>query len=169
MKNTASLLVALIMLVSLGCSQSGSGDRPPTQRVTGTVTMGGTPVDGATVTFVPSDPSGKAASGLTDASGRYSLTTFESDDGAMTGSYKVMVSKYEAAAPGADADMGDDYVPPEAQGGVEPTGPKNLLPAKYASPETSGLTATVAEGGSTIDLALEEENAAPTGAEAAPQ
>jgi hypothetical protein len=130
--------------------------------VTGKVSKGGQPVSGATVTFLPQGTDGRAATGTTDASGVYNLTTFESGDGALPGSYKVMITKFAGAATPAPAggsaaeptaaDMDAIYKAMEAQGrnvtggeitqpGAAP--PKGELNEKYANAETSGLTAEV--------------------------
>ena len=149
-------LVMVGLVLGLGCSQQG-GDRPATFAVTGTVTQGGNPVDGATVTFVPTG-SGQSAVGTTDGSGKYTLTTFVSGDGAATGQYGVKIVKYEVEGNEGVGDIdGDDYVPPAEVDGDQPVSePKNLLPAKYADAKTSGLTATVGESGNKFDFSLED-------------
>lgn len=142
------------VIAAQGCSPSATGDRPGTVPVTGTVTQAGKPLAGATVNFVASGGSGSAV-GVTGADGTYKLTTFESGDGAMPGQYKVTIVKYDAppAAEGSSSSLPPDptttgeYVPPEAGSSEPAAGPKNLLPAKYADPEQSGLTATVTESG----------------------
>ena len=60
----------------------------------GTVTHNGQPVEGATVVFAP-EGEGRAASGLTDASGRFQLQTVTPDDGVVPGKYQVAISKTE--------------------------------------------------------------------------
>jgi hypothetical protein len=147
-------LLAAVLLSVTGC---GDGTvKLGTVPVTGTVTQGGKPVEGAMVTFSP-DGRGHAAAGTTDASGKFSLTTQISGDGAVPGTYKVMVSKFEQTAQPmtAEDDIDAAYAAAEAAGqdisasgaGRPAAGPKNLVPDKYASPTTSGLTATVAETG----------------------
>ena len=78
MKRTAfygsSLLLLISIAFSLGCPQGGPGG-PPTYPVSGTVTYNGEPVGGANVTFVAGQ-GGQSAVGVTDASGKYELTTF---------------------------------------------------------------------------------------------
>jgi hypothetical protein len=157
-------LVGLSLLVLLAGCQSEAG--PDTTAVTGTVKHNGTPVAGAAVSFVPvDDPAnplkkGQSAVGVTDSAGKYSLTTLKKDDGAMAGSYKVIVTKFEGAAPaggGAQAinEAGDM---PASYGGAAADAPpaKNLLPAKYEKVETSGLTAEVKAGAAnTHDFNLE--------------
>ncbi len=147
-------------VLALGC-QKGS-DRPTTYSVTGTVTQAGAPLEGASVVFVATGD-GQAASGTTDASGKYSLSTFGGDDGAVAGQYGVKIIKMEGgAAPvgggGEDSQESDAYeaamqgAPPEADGTEEP---KNLLPEKYADVSTSGFSETVAESDNVFDFELE--------------
>ncbi|MEX2173005.1 MAG: hypothetical protein WD872_01500 [Pirellulaceae bacterium] len=143
-----------------GCTEASSG----TVDVTGKVTKGGQPVSGAAVTFVPTAAGGKAAAGTTDEAGIYKLTTFVNGDGAMPGSYKVMITKFPGAAPlasGIEAskeatpeDMDAIYKSMEKQGknifGPETrdqgAAPQNELAAQFANAETSGLTAEVKDG-----------------------
>jgi hypothetical protein len=133
--------------------------------VKGKVTKDGQPVAGAAVAFGPTASEGKAASGMTDASGNYTLTTFENGDGALPGSYKVTITKFPGAAPAATgssasapsaADIDAAYKAAEKQGqsvlapSAGPGGtdtPKNELDDKFANAETSGLTAEVKAGG----------------------
>jgi len=156
--NEAALanLLAVAVLVSvlgLGCTGQQGGDRPKTVRVTGTVTHSGEPVEGATVAFQSAGGS-KSAIGVTDADGKYTLTTFESGDGAVPGEYQVKICKYQVETSQAVDESSPDYVPPAE--GEQSAPPENLLPGKYADPTTSGLTATVSEsGGDSFDFSLE--------------
>lgn len=150
----ALALGATALLSVAGCG--GGGPDLGTVPAGGTVTLDGTPVEGAVVTFSP-DGEGHAAAGITDAAGVYVLTTQVKGDGAVPGSYQVIVSKFEqgdqpmnaeedldAAYATADA-AGEDVTGNGAANG--PAGPKSLLPEKYQSLKTSGLTATVTEDG----------------------
>jgi hypothetical protein len=168
--NSLGRVVLLLLVVALvvGCQPAGA-DRPATFKVTGTVTMGGAPLEGASVMFVPKTPPGNAASGITDASGKYALSTFGGDDGAVPGDYFVVVRKYEAAAPatggtaapaGGEVEQDADFTG-EA---VTEEGAKNLLPEKYASPATSGFTATVEAKDNSFDFPLEGGEAPKTDA-----
>ena len=99
----------------------------------GSVTYRGKPLAEATVVFhrVGGDVEGNHKPiGVTDASGNFSLTTFHQNDGAPPGDYQITVEQRALVA-----------------GGEEPTrtGP-NVLPPKYAKPETSGFKFTVADG-----------------------
>lgn len=120
-------------LVLAGCEAVPAHQRG-TIPVTGSITLSGAPVAGATVTFLaPKD--GRSASAITDAQGRYALTTFRRGDGALPGDYNVIVMKFEIITGGQ---TGKKYVPVP-----ETPEPKNQLPARYAQPGKSGLTATV--------------------------
>lgn len=156
--NRMTLRVGLVLaivgaMLACGCGKSGP-EGPPTYAVTGKVTLDGNPVEGASVGFVAS-AGGNSAIGTTDASGAYQLSTFGSNDGAVAGQYKVKVTKYKgqggAVAPGGVTGPIDDggqhpadYVESEADAAP----PENELPANYADPTTSGLTATVTENAS---------------------
>lgn len=155
-------LCALGALVFLGC---GADEGTPTHAVTGIVKQKGTPVEGVAVSFVP-DGSGESAVGVTDASGKYALTTRKQGDGAVAGRYKVGFAKYEGPPPGAatestkmhaDYDISNEYPPgynPDAVPEAPPS--KNLLPDKYADPSQSGFTAEVKAQANTIDFDLPE-------------
>ena len=150
-----TLGLGLMLLAVLGCAQQ-SGEKLDTVPVSGTVTLDGAPVEGASVAFSPSAPGGMAASGKTDSSGRYKLTTRDPDDGALPGSYLVMISKTEggAASGAVTPGMSDEEATKAAMeahvaaGEAEATF-KELLPAKYTNTATSELKADVAKGGQT--------------------
>jgi hypothetical protein len=79
---------AAALLVGLGCGGAG---RPV--KVEGLVTLDGQPVGGATVIFNPLARDGRQASGVTGEDGRFRLTTYRVDDGALPGEYKVTIQK----------------------------------------------------------------------------
>lgn len=146
---SVAILVSLALLT--GCAPTT--ERPDTTGVTGTVTLNGEAVEGAVVTFVPTGD-GQSAVGKTDASGKYALTTFGGGDGAVTGEYAVKISKY--AAPEAAAGGGEEEG--EYEEDADDTGEQvSLLPEIYADEGTSNLTASVSEGSTTFDFALEGE------------
>jgi len=109
---------------------TGCGDgRPATFPVTGEVHYNGQPVAGASVVFTSAGPPAK---GVTDAQGKFTLRTFAEGDGALAGEHRVTITKNVAQPAAAD----NPY--PET---------KNVLPAKYARPDTSQLAAVVNENG----------------------
>ena len=142
----APVSLALSCLLLSGCQpDTRPADARPTKPVSVTVTYKGAPVEGAGVTFV-SEMNPIAAYGRTDASGKAALKTYVEGDGAVVGKHKVIVSKMEAVGGGGEASIDSaDYAPPGDAGAPPP--PKHLIPAKYASPATSGLTADVTESG----------------------
>ena len=91
-----NVLFAILCLASLslftGCGDPGIGAVP----VTGTITVDGTPMEGAMVVFNPVDGT-RAASGRTDAEGKSSLPPEINGDGALPGEYKISVTKHLAA------------------------------------------------------------------------
>lgn len=141
-------LLCLLSCVLLGCGVDDG--RRPTAPVTVTVTYKGKPVEGATVQFVTvEDP--MPAGGITDSSGTCSLSTYEANDGAIIGSNVIMISKTEMD------DKNVREVAPEDRdlvGIVPPPILKNLIPAKYALPGTSGLKEEVKSGENTFTFDL---------------
>ena len=133
-----ALVVVTAMLVTLN---NGCGDgRPRTYPAGGSVTYGGRAVAGAQVMFLPE--AGPPATAITDESGEYQLRTFVAGDGAVPGRHRVTITK-NVALP---AEPDNPY--PET---------RNELPAKYARPDRSGLTAEVtADGQNEFDFQLSE-------------
>lgn len=164
LRSSFYLLVLFAVGVTAGC---GGASRPSTYPVTGTVTFQGTPVAGAMVSFSPADAGteARAAMGITDEQGNYSLTTFESGDGAMPGSYKVKVAKYDqsatppvvsdrsAATDSAEGAMPANYVLETNTASAAP--PKSELPERYASPSTTPLTFSVEATQNTYNIDLQ--------------
>ena len=87
----ASLIAVTLTAAITGCG----GSNFPTAQVSGKVVHQGQGVPNAGVTFAPEasegDYSGKSASGTTDASGNFSLSTYQSGDGAVVGKHRVFV------------------------------------------------------------------------------
>jgi hypothetical protein len=134
-----SCLALASLLATVGCS-SGGGDqwtaqRPKTYPVQGVVRFKGKPVDGATVVFNSAEAN-RAAAGLTDSEGRFTLTTFDSGDGAVAGPQQVRISKVKTEQSSGNPELT-----------VAPPKETHLLPAKYADFNTSGLTADVKPDG----------------------
>lgn len=128
-----TIVIAALSVVALaGCNGTKGG--PATVEATGTVTLNGTPVDGASVLFTPdtgSDDARLASQATTDSEGRFKLTTHVAGgkfkSGVAPGKYVVAISKLDTAA---------------AKNTFSP--PKNLLPSKYADAKSSRLKAEVA-------------------------
>ncbi len=157
------------MLLTLAATISGCGpSTPKTYPVTGVVTLDDKPVAGATVTFISDKHS---AATLTDADGKYAMSTFKQGDGAVPGEYKITVTKYQKDA--EENPYGNDK-PPEVEQTPEAiseaygkgyTGPPkgnaakapkewNDVPSKYSDMNKSGLTLTVEAKPVTFDIKL---------------
>jgi hypothetical protein len=118
----ATLLLG-VLLLNLAC-----GGRNSVYPVSGKVLFDGKPAEGAVVQFHPKNKSGKVVVpvGRVGADGTFRLTSYKQDDGAPAGEYTVTVFW------GVPSRGGDDYE-------------RILVPPRYLSPETSGLTAVVAD------------------------
>ena len=139
--------IATLLLASAWCVVPGCGSgRPQTTRVTGTVTYQGKPVEQANVMFACK--TGRPAEAITDAAGRFILTTFREGDGAIGGDHTVVISKYVSVSNAAGksaisapattiVDLRNPQTPP----------PRQAIPARYTSPSESPLRVTVTVGG----------------------
>ena len=90
----------LVGLIVLLVAAAGCGGRRTPVPVSGTVTMDGKPVEGATVTFhlLGDDKEGRLATGQTDRTGTFHLKT-GNEAGARPGEYKVVIVKTVLAGP----------------------------------------------------------------------
>jgi hypothetical protein len=126
-------LIGIVILSSVGC---GAGTKPPDlYAVSGKVTFQGKPLPGAKLVFIPEKqdakaPPGGVPGGETDDDGNFEMT-WGTDQiaGAPAGKYKVIVFAYKDLGEAHD----DEVKPP------------SLIPERYNSPTTSGLTATVTD------------------------
>jgi hypothetical protein len=146
-----SLLVAL---ASLGLD-AGCGNGPHLAPVQGKVTYKGAPVPTGTITFHPVE-GGRSASGTITSDGSYSLARRMPGDEVIVGKYTVTIEATEAAAQITTtqhvASLTDEVtVIPDARVSAPP---KELVPVKYSTVESSGLTATVNSGPNQIDFNL---------------
>jgi len=130
-------LFCVTLLAAGLAAVSGCGPKhPETIPVNGSVALDGKPVEGAAVVFTPEE--GKMATGTTDASGRFQLSTFQLDDGALPGTHRVTVAKTR----------------------VDPADPEKvvfLVPKKYGNPATSGLTCDVQKEMGPVSFELASE------------
>jgi hypothetical protein len=127
-------MVGWLVAIAVAALNSGCGSvkTPPTAKVSGTVTYNGSPLANVTVTFQPSQ--GRPASGVTDSSGKFTLSTFGKNDGALPGNHRISIAPNSADVPMPET-------PEEAE---KP--PKLPFPARYTNAETSMLTAVVEKG-----------------------
>lgn len=141
---------AVLLSAITGCG-GGNGFPDPTP-VSGSVLLNGKPVEGATVTFLAKgEGSGRSASGSTDGQGKFQLTTFSTNDGAIPGEYSITITKSQPMGDLGEMDAenpGESYeqMMAAAQSGNMSAVVKNDLPKKYNSAATSGLNRSVVEG-----------------------
>lgn len=109
----STLWLAAICFVATGC---GDG-RPARVPVAGQVLIDGKPLTRGYIRFVPAE--GRPSTGNLDADGRFTLTCFETGDGALVGTHRVEVNGQQA---------------------IDDRQMKWHAPKKYATVTTSGLT-----------------------------
>jgi hypothetical protein len=115
-------------MLGSGCAKDNG--RKPVYPVTGHVFLDGKPMPRAFLVFHPIGEGADAPrpTGHAEDDGSFTLSTYDSGDGAPAGEYTVTVEWRRLATK-------DDEGPPP-----------NLLHARYGKPSTSGLHASIAEG-----------------------
>jgi len=154
-----TLVLCLTLVGSFGCKKGGLKGLV---QLSGTVTLDGEPVEGATVMFAPEtkDENSRSATAVTQADGSFVAMTLQPGDGVFPGTYKISVSKMTEARSAAEVlgkksatsveDKGNEETMSDAEAAqmsylkdeVE-----ELMPAQYISPFTSGLSVTVDKSG----------------------
>jgi hypothetical protein len=128
----ASLCLAIgavpLVLSLAGCAPEET--HPETAKVSGVVLYQGEPVAQAEVTFRP-EGEGDNGLGRTDAQGKFVISTYGQQDGAVVGKHVVTVQLFpEGGLPGAEVESTD-------------TTP---IPPKYADPAATPLSEEVKSG-----------------------
>ena len=109
------------IVASLLCGIAGCSDgRPRRVPVSGQVLIDGQPLTVGTIRVIPTDA--RAATGRIDSAGRFSLMTFDRDDGCVPGTHGVEVTAYETISGSAI---------------------RWHAPPKYRDISTSGLVVTI--------------------------
>lgn len=123
--------LAIAMLLILAAGTMGCGRQPKRLEVfpvKGKILFGGKAAAGATVVLHPiGNPALPRPVGTVQKDGTFTVRTYETDDGAPAGKYKLTVELVKFVQ------KGDDFEPG-----------KNLLPAKYADAAKSNLLIEVA-------------------------
>ena len=134
-------IAALIMgcLIVAGC---GDGkDRAKTYPVQGTATFQGEPMPGARINFSPIEGEAKERGlvpvGVVGEDGTFSVSTYETGDGAPAGRYKVTLvwddeSKMAAGGPGGGGSL-------------------DRFKGRYKKPDKSRIEVTITEGKNVLD------------------
>lgn len=142
-----ALIVVCLVFVAAGC---GATPVP----VKGIVTLDTKPLPNASVMFIPQEPGGKEATGYTDGSGAFELTTSRLKDGALPGLYKVTVRYSESVTVPSSLKTAE-----EVQAWMAKAASKKssvVLPDIYARPDMTVLKHRVPDDG---DVKLELKSA----------
>lgn len=129
------LLAIISLLAATGCGKDDG--RLPTYKAAGQVVWNGQPLAHALVMLHPEDPSLVPVQARTDETGAFTLTTYETGDGAPKGNFKVTVSYYPLVKNGNSYEPGPQVIPP-----------------KYADPKATELRVSIVEGENQIPLTL---------------
>ena len=148
-------LLPLVFILALPCGCPSKG--PTVNRVEGIVTLDGTPVEGANVSFAPKAGSGEdlsgplLAGGKTDAAGKYTLTTNRGSTvgaGTTAGEYNVSIVKKTMTNPlTAPLAPGQRFVPQYEYG----------VPKAFEEAAKSGISVEVVKGKNVINFALKSD------------
>jgi hypothetical protein len=133
------LLTIGVIAGTTGCANEQKADIERVVPVSGTLTYQGQPLEHYQVTFLPSDGR-RAATGITDAAGKFTMGTNDKGDGAPPGIQKVAV-----VFVGPQSDDTASQVPIEDPAMLPQ--PKIRIPDKYGNPDSSGITQEVPEAG----------------------
>jgi hypothetical protein len=134
MKRATAVLGIVLCVLPLAVTGCGGGG-PQLGRVEGTVTLDGSPLEGALVEFQPNEQ-GVPSYGRTDASGRYRLQFGVDRPGAMLGTHTVRITTGGM----------------ESTGEGQPVAVPERVPARYNT--HSDLTREVTAGRNTFDFEL---------------
>jgi hypothetical protein len=151
MKKLATFSLMLVLPLLLGC---GGARLPGLVPAAGTVTLNGEPIEGVTIIFTPLSPSGDArtATAVSDAGGKFVVSTLDPNDGIKPGHYKISFSKKTGVDDGNASASGD-----ERRGGRDSRQTINHLPAKYSGSASDLSVSIPSSGNKSIELNLEGE------------
>lgn len=142
-------IIDCLSALLLGILIVGCGSSSKTSPVSGQVTYKGKPVPNANVSFTPAEGASRAATGLTDGNGNFTLGTLSTSDGALPGNYRISVIA-----------RGPDRLPKPGETGSGMPGEmmpgEPIIPLKYFQPDTSGLTFEVKPGSNHAKLELKD-------------
>jgi hypothetical protein len=124
-----------LTLAAIGCGGKVEAERVPVYPVEGAITFRGQPMPGAFIVLHPKTPNDKAPAPRAEVTkeGVLRVTTYNAGDGAPEGEYVLTIQWNKLVKNGSDVVAGPNVVPP-----------------KYAKPETSGIVVQVAAGPNTL-------------------
>jgi len=132
MRFTTTIAFVLSALFFIGCAEKNPFG---TVYIEGTVTVDGTPMQGISVSMYPQSSDGMSAGGITDAEGKFKVTSGGApiDSGAKPGTYDVTF--YKVKMEGSELSIEEfrmkygNRMPPTTY----------IVPKKYNDPKTSGI------------------------------
>jgi hypothetical protein len=137
----AGLSATACVLVFLG---SGCGGK--LVKVQGVVLLDDKPLPRAAVLFIPEDLEGRGANGFTDDKGIFRLSTFRTGDGALPGSYKVVIQYSEEVAVPTHLKT-PEAIQKEMGKAVSSKKPSLTIPPIYSQPDRTVLRQKVPADG----------------------
>ncbi len=141
-------LLAVLVIGLSGCG--GPSGLPNMVPIRGTVSFRGELLKEGTGLYVPKGQGGRQARGDIQPDGSFRLTTLRKKDGAQKGAYNIIVI---AMAPHPGEPPSREEI--EAAGGMIRR--EYVVPERFTSPETSGLSDTVDDNHSGVmDIVLTE-------------
>ncbi len=151
-----AVVFSTVGLAGLLAGCGGGAATPETIPVTGAVMYKGKPVEGAEVAFWgPGAP--RAATGITDAEGKFSLSMFDINDGCLAGENVVTISKMDgakaASGPTPEQMLQDPMALAKAAAAAasnKDSGPKSAIPEKYADRKLSPLKENISASNNKI-------------------
>lgn len=134
-----------------GCGSAATAARKSVFPASGTIKLNGAPLSDAVVTFAPTEGQ-PTAFGTTNADGKFTLTTYDLNDGAAAGNFKVVVTKTAEEGSASGSGEGGDHEAEaeaankahDAKGSDESL---SLVPNAFSSFDTTTLTAEVKSTG----------------------
>ena len=140
-----ALLLFVVVLVA-GCGPKG----PAVNYVEGTVTFDGKPLDKAQLFFHPQD-GGLPATGMTDANGKYKLTSLQGGGvgkGATAGDFVVAITRWTDEPSRIERDRASG----ESMAFFD-----SVIPERYTTQHTTPLTFTVVTGKNRFDIDIDKQ------------
>lgn len=145
----------LLGVLAAMAAVTGCGKSDGLVPVSGTVTLDGSPLEKAVVTFHPqAGAKGNGSGATTDAAGKFTLMSPQGKKGILPGEYAVTVSRRELT-PKAEKMVAEMQAQGQAPA-LTDSDSKEALPLPYTKPETSPLKQSVgAKGAADVTLQLD--------------
>ena len=162
--------ITFFCVISLGLAVastiSGCGyRRAPQVKTSGTVTLDGSPVEGASLMFIPD--SGRPASAVTNTNGEFFVSSYGGNDGLPSGNYRVVATQfvlkeryqkqYDKLRERAQAEAEPGEEPEDVEPEFGDSAYENKLPIKYEELDTTDLNITITEQQDPLVISLTSE------------